>query len=178
VGQGTGLGLSQVFGFTRQSGGEVTVDSVVDEGTTFTLYLPAVSTPETRSEVGLDAPVEDGHGTRVLVVEDNPDVGSFVLLTLSELGYQARLVRDGRAALDELARHPGSHGIMFSDVVMPGMDAITLAREASRRYPGLPVVLTSGYSHVLAQDAGHGFELLHKPYSVEELSRILRRSVS
>ncbi|MGI4955681.1 MAG: PAS domain-containing protein [Janthinobacterium lividum] len=178
VGQGTGLGLSQVFGFAKQSGGEVTVDSVVGEGTTFTLYLPGVSAPDAVPEAGLDVPVEDGHGTRVLVVEDNPDVGSFVLLTLSELGYQARLVRDGKAALDELARHPGSHEIMFSDVVMPGMDGITLAREASRRYPGLPVVLTSGYSHVLAQDAGHGFELLHKPYSVEELSRILRRAVS
>ena len=178
VGQGTGLGLSQVFGFVKQSGGEVTVESVVGKGTTFTLYLPRAIAPEIAPEAIPDEPVEDGHGTRVLVVEDNQDVGNFVLPTLRELGYRTHLVPDGQSALDELALSPVAHDIMFSDVVMPGMDGTALAREVTRLYPDLPIVLTSGHSHVLAQDGGHGFELLHKPYSVEDLSRVLRRAVS
>jgi DNA-binding NtrC family response regulator len=87
-------------------------------------------------------------------------------------------VSNGQAALDALADSPGAHEIVFSDVVMPGMDGTALAREVTRLYPDLPVVLTSGYSHVLAQESGHGFELLHKPYSVKDLSRVLRRTVT
>ena len=68
----------------------------------------------------------------------------------------------------------GAFDAVFSDVVMPGMNGVDLAREIRRRCPGLPVVLTSGYSHVLAQEGGHGFELLHKPYSADQLSRILQ----
>jgi DNA-binding NtrC family response regulator len=67
---------------------------------------------------------------------------------------------------------------VFSDVIMPGMNGVELGREITRIHPGLPVVLTSGYSHVLAQESDHGFELLQKPYSVEALSRILRRAAS
>jgi DNA-binding NtrC family response regulator len=64
---------------------------------------------------------------------------------------------------------------VFSDVVMPGIGGVELGQEIRRRYPGLPVVLTSGYSHVLAEEGRHGFELLHKPYAADELSRVLRR---
>lgn len=67
---------------------------------------------------------------------------------------------------------------MFTDVVMPGMSGIELGQEIRRRFPLMPVLLTSGYSHVLAQNGNHGFELLHKPYSVEQLSRVLRRSAA
>ena len=72
----------------------------------------------------------------------------------------------------------GSFAAIFSDVVMPGMSGIDLAREVERRFPDLPVVLTSGYSHVLAQEARHGFELIHKPYSVDELTQVLRKAIS
>jgi DNA-binding NtrC family response regulator len=68
--------------------------------------------------------------------------------------------------------------VVFSDVVMPGMNGIELAKEIARRRPDLPVVLASGYSHVLAAEGSHGFELLHKPYSVEQLSRVLRKAVA
>ncbi|MCJ2099679.1 PAS domain S-box protein [Methylobacterium sp. E-046] len=178
VGQGTGLGLSQVFGFAKQSGGEVIVDSVVGEGTTFTLYLPRVSAPV---EVVIDHDEEataDGGNLCVLVVEDNRDVGDFVTQTLKELGYRTNWVENGQAALLALAEEPNAHEIVFSDVVMPGMTGIELGREVRRLYPGLPVILTSGYSHVLAQEGGHGFELLQKPYSVEALSRVLSRAAS
>ncbi|TXM74514.1 PAS domain-containing protein [Methylobacterium sp. WL69] len=176
VGHGTGLGLSQVFGFTKQSGGEVQVDSAVGRGTTFTIYLPrsgtaapaAVQSPE-------PAPLVEGHGTCVLVVEDNVDVGTFATQTLAELGYCTVWAVDAQKALAELDRDAERFDVVFSDVVMPGMDGVALAREIGRQHPDLPVVLTSGYSHVLAKGGTGGLDLLRKPYSVEELSRILRR---
>ena len=74
-----------------------------------------------------------------------------------------------------LERRGARFDVVFSDVVMPGMSGIELGQEVRRRYPGLPVVLTSGYSHVLAEEGRHGFELLQKPYAAEEVSRVLRR---
>jgi DNA-binding NtrC family response regulator len=122
--------------------------------------------------------VTDGRGARVLVVEDNRDVGTFSTQTLQELGYGTHWVANADKALVALAESPDAFDVVFSDVVMPGMNGVELGRAVSRLYPGLPVVLTSGYSHVLAQESDHGFELLHKPYSVEALSRILRRAAS
>jgi PAS domain S-box-containing protein len=174
VGQGTGLGLSQVFGFVKQSGGQVIVESEVGQGTTFTLYLPRVIAPLGVAAID-EEPTEDGYGTCVLVVEDNRDVGTFVTQTLEELGYRTKWVESAQAALDELATSRSAHDILFSDVVMPGMNGVDLARRVQQLYPDLPLVLTSGYSHVLAE-GGHGFELLQKPYSVEALSRVLRKA--
>ena len=179
VGSGTGLGLSQVIGFAKQSGGDVHVDSRPGEGTTFTLYLPH-SYPGTSRVAPLDqvdAP-SNGAGTCVLVVEDNEQVGAFATQALRELGYESVLASDGACALAELEAGYDRFHIVFSDVVMPGMSGIDLAGEVRRRHPGVPVVLTSGYSHVLAQTGAHGFELLHKPYSVEQLSRVLGKALA
>jgi PAS domain S-box-containing protein len=179
VGQGTGLGLSQVFGFAKQSGGEVVVDSAVGRGTTFTLFLPrnrgAVAPQADLSEPAILA---DGHGTRVLVVEDNLEVGAFATQALQELGYVTRWVTDAEQALQVLEAAERAFDVIFSDVVMPGMNGIDLGQAIRTRHPGLPVVLASGYSHVIAEQGTHGFELLRKPYSVEDLSRILRRAVA
>ncbi|MCC0807775.1 PAS domain S-box protein [Methylobacterium sp. W2] len=179
VGQGTGLGLSQVFGFAKQSGGEVVVESRLGQGTTFTLYLPRAAGEAVAAEpVQEPAPLAERHGTRVLVVEDNAEVGAFATQALQELGYVTHWVTDARQALDALARTPAGFEVVFSDVVMPGMNGIDLGHAIGRRWPDLPVVLTSGYSHVLAEEGSHGFELLRKPYSVADLSRILRLAVS
>jgi len=177
VGQGTGLGLSQVFGFAKQSGGDITVESEVGRGTVFTLYLPQVDqgAPAEVDDVGEG--LADGHGTCVLVVEDNSEVGTFTTQSLAELGYVTVWAADAQEALAELAVDATRFDIVFSDVVMPGMNGIELGKVIRDRYPTLPVVLTSGYSNVLAQDGTHGFELLHKPYSVEQLSRILSKVV-
>ncbi|MEB0078470.1 PAS domain S-box protein [Pseudomonas sp. CCI3.2] len=177
VGQGTGLGLSQVFGFAKQSGGEIHVRSALGKGSMFTLYLPRVACPPTSAVIAEPDVLVDGHGTGVLVVEDNEEVGSFAMQTLGELGYVAVWVANARDALTELAVDGMRFDVVFSDVIMPGMNGIDLAQEIRRRHPDLPVVLTSGYSHVLAQKGSYGFELLHKPYSVEQLSRVLRRAV-
>ncbi|MCJ2127896.1 PAS domain-containing protein [Methylobacterium sp. E-045] len=179
VGQGTGLGLSQVFGFAKQSGGEVVVESRLGQGTTFTLYLPRAAGEAVAAEpVQEPAPLAERHGTRVLVVEDNAEVGAFATQALQELGYVTHWVTDAQQALDALTRAPAGFEVVFSDVVMPGMNGIDLGHAIGREWPDLPVVLTSGYSHVLAEEGSHGFELLRKPYSVADLSRILRLAVS
>ena len=175
VGQGTGLGLSQVYGFAKQSGGEVRVRSEVGKGSTFTFYLPRVAAPEKPQEPDPSAPLMDGHGTGVLVVEDNVDVGTFAVQTLRDLGYVPVLASNAEEALAELKRDADRFDVVFSDVMMPGMSGIELGHEIRRRHHDLPVLLASGYSHVLAQNGTYGFELLHKPYSVEELSRLLRK---
>jgi DNA-binding NtrC family response regulator len=120
----------------------------------------------------------NGEGICVLVVEDNEQVGQFARSALEELGFKSELATDGNRALELLAAQRDQHHIVFSDVVMPGMDGVELGQAVRRLYPGMPVILTSGYSHVLAQNGRHGFELLHKPYSVEQLSRVLRKAVA
>ena len=179
VGKGTGLGLSQVFGFAKQSGGNVDVQSEPGRGTTFTLYLPQVT--QDASEDGDDAdnhatmPGDDGNGRKVLVVEDNVEVGNFSTQLLRDLGYATTWASTADEALALLGDDGAGFDVVFSDVVMPGMNGVELGRIIRGRWPALPVVLTSGYSHVLVEDARHGFELLRKPYAVEDLSRILRK---
>ncbi|WP_439596965.1 PAS domain-containing protein [Falsiroseomonas sp.] len=174
VGHGTGLGLSQVYGFAKQSGGDVAVESTPGQGTTFTLYLPRV---EERAQATLadvaGGPIADGRGCRVLVVEDNAEVGAFSTQLLQDLGYETRWAANAEEALQLLAED--RFDAVFSDVVMPGVSGIELGLEIRRRDPKLPVVLTSGYSHILAAEGRHGFELIQKPYAAEELSRVLRR---
>jgi len=176
AGHGTGLGLSQVFGFARQSGGEVAVASEVGKGSIFTLYLPRTAgSGKSRALPAEDARALDGRGMSVLVVEDNTDVGQFAHDALADLGYTARLVRSAAHALEELAVDADRFDVVFTDVVMPDMTGLELAQEIRRCHADLPVVLTSGYSHVLSEHGSHGFELLQKPYSVEQLSRVLHR---
>jgi two-component system NtrC family sensor kinase len=177
VGQGTGLGLSQVFGFAKQSGGEVTVESEIGKGSTFTLYLPRIR----GSDLPKQPPMEDiqpiaGDGISVLVVEDNVEVGRFAAEALTELGYEPTLVHSAMEAMAELSKNTERFDVVFSDVVMPGMTGIDLAKEIRRRHFDLPVVLTSGYSQMLSQNGSYGFEILQKPYSIEQLSRILHKA--
>jgi CheY-like chemotaxis protein len=103
------------------------------------------------------------------------DVGTFATQTLAELGYVTVWASDAEEALAELEKDAARFDVVFSDVMMPGMNGIDLAHEIRRRHHAMPVLLASGYSHVLAQNGTHGFELLHKPYSVEQLSRLLRK---
>ncbi|MCP3379148.1 ATP-binding protein [Bradyrhizobium sp. CCGUVB4N] len=177
VGQGTGLGLSQVFGFARQSGGEVTVMSEVGQGSTFSLYLPRVpATLLPRSQAPTTAPAVAGSGMSVLVVEDNIELGNFAADGLTELGYSITLVDNATDALTELVGATDRFDVVFSDVVMPGMTGLDLAQAIRDRGIGVPIVLTTGYSHALSQDGVAGFELVQKPYSIEELSRVLHQA--
>ena len=176
VGRGTGLGLSQVFGFAKQSGGDIDVVSTVGGGTTFTLYLPeAEPDGDIRPAEQEAVPAPAAGGGHVLVVEDNLEVGRFATQILRDLGYETTWAVTAEEALDKLGPDAAGFDAVFSDVVMPGMGGIALARALRRKIPHLPVLLASGYSHVLAQDDAHGFELLSKPYSAEQVGRVLRR---
>jgi PAS domain S-box-containing protein len=176
VGRGTGLGLSQVYGFAKQSGGDVAVESRPGEGSTFKLYLPRTRRAVVAAEPAR-SPARSRHEGRVLVVEDNAAIGEFASQLLRDLGYQTERANNAMEALARLETAQ-DFDLVFSDVVMPGMGGVELARTIQERWPNVPVILTSGYSHVLATDAGHGFPLLHKPYSVEELSHILRQAAA
>ena len=172
--KGTGLGLSQVHGFAKQSGGEIDVASRLGHGTTFTLYLPVAreGAAEGRAQAN-PARRSDLTTRRVLLVEDNETVGQFARGLLEELGQLVTWVQNGEAALDLLDAAGHKFDLVFSDVVMPGINGVELARRIAARWPDLEVVLTSGYSHVLAEEQRHGFPLLRKPYSLDGLLGIL-----
>jgi signal transduction histidine kinase/ActR/RegA family two-component response regulator len=179
VGRGTGLGLSQVFGFAKQSGGEIDVQSAPGRGSTFTLFLPRTEPVRAERAAGGDGAIvgRPERPLRVLVVEDNETVGRFATEMLADLGYGSVWAEDAAQALSALEDPEHRFDIVFTDVVMPGMNGLDLARTVRQIHPGLPVVLTSGYSTVLAEEGRHGFELLKKPYSVEALSQVLRAVV-
>jgi len=180
VGKGTGLGLSQAVGFAKQSGGEIVVTSALNKGSTFTIYLPQAEVPSCQADgdTASSEAAASGRGHRILVVEDNEDVGKFSTELLQDLGYATRRADNAKQALALIAADELAFDLVFSDVIMPGMNGVELATTIREQYPGLPVVLTSGYSSVLAENAHHGFELIQKPYSVEALSRTLRRAIS
>lgn len=175
VGKGTGLGLSQIYGFAKQSGGELQVESEVGRGTTFTLYLPMATFQPVLSfeHADPDETVFAADRRRVLLVEDNAQVGAFAKQMLEDIGYQPTWVPNAEAALEVLQEQPGEFDIVFSDVVMPGMNGVDLGREIRRLHPGLRVVLTSGYSHILSSGHAQEFDLLQKPYSPNGLVRLL-----
>jgi CheY-like chemotaxis protein len=178
VGKGSGLGLSQVYGFVRAASGHVRILTQFGEGTTVEMYLPkSTERPAQPAPVGL-APLRPakGHET-VLVVEDDPDVLNIAVSGLVELGYHVMTATDARKALDMLRTNP-SIDVLFSDVVMPGgMNGAQLAMAAQRLRPNLKVLLTSGYAasalteeHGLPEQMG----VLRKPYRRDELATKLR----
>jgi PAS domain S-box-containing protein len=169
--KGSGLGLSQVYGFARRSGGTMTIVSESGHGTRVTIYLP-----RSRDPIAANAPEETrefrsaGEQT-ILVVEDNAEVRSVAVSLLEQLGYRTVAVEDAPAALDTLALTQGID-LIFSDVVLPGRtDGLALARMVAERYPGIPVVLTSGYSKVF--DSNPEFPVLRKPYQLSALGRVI-----
>ncbi|NIL18477.1 PAS domain-containing sensor histidine kinase [Pseudomonas sp. AN3A02] len=180
IGQGTGLGLSQVYGFAKQSGGEILVQSECGTGSQFTLYLPkvepsAMPAPQTTST----SPIVSGLG--VLMVEDNADVGLYTSQTLEQMGFHVLWVPDAQSALEALAPNPESFQVVFSDISMPGMSGLELLDAIEALYPWLPVVLTTGYNDEyarIAQEEASRFVLLQKPYSTQALALLLQKVVN
>ncbi|AWH29557.1 MULTISPECIES: PAS domain-containing sensor histidine kinase [Stenotrophomonas] len=173
VGAGTGLGLSQVFGFVKQSEGEVDVQSRPGAGTCFTLYLPLTQCTDSVPRPAPHPGLASGDGLCVLVVEDNVDVADFAVGALRELDYGVVLARNAAEAMAELEHDAARFQLVFTDVVMPGTNGLELARTIRAQFPKLPIILTSGYSELLARDPGHGFTLLRKPYSLKQLAQVM-----
>jgi PAS domain S-box-containing protein len=172
VGRGTGLGLSQVYGFAKQSGGEISVASEPGRGARFTLCLPAAEPPSQVAQPQPAKAVATPATGRVLIVEDNEKVGESARQLLADLGFEPTLCADAGSALALLETGAG-FDLIFSDVVMPGMGGVEFGRIVRARWPHLPVVLTTGYSPVLVEEGRDGFPLLQKPYSVEALASLL-----
>jgi CheY-like chemotaxis protein len=112
------------------------------------------------------------------VVEDNPDVGAFAISALADLGHAIVFARDGEEALDILDEDAAMFDVVFSDVMMPGINGIELGQTVRRRFPQTSILLTSGYSEIISKQGAFGFELLRKPYSMDELAAALRRATT
>ncbi|HYD27788.1 response regulator [Brevundimonas sp.] len=175
IGRGSGLGLSQVYGFVAQSGGAVEVSSTPGEGAVFTLTLPLTADlPAEVAAPGEAVEAETG-SERVLIVEDDPAVLSVCLDMLNGLGYQCEVAADAAGALHRLGGDQ-AYDLLFSDVVMPGgLNGIELARRAQAMRPGLRVLLTSGYLGDAVQGLSHEFALIEKPYERAALATQIRR---
>jgi PAS domain S-box-containing protein len=179
AGRGTGLGLSQVYGFVRQSNGHARIYSEVGEGTTVKIYLPrlfdaevaAAPAPSSTEEAGV------GEGETILVVEDEHDLRHFTTETLRELGYAVLEAPDGPAALDILNRHP-EIALLFTDVVLGGgMNGRALADEVRRRRSKVKVLFTTGYTSNAIVHHGRldpGVHLVGKPFTYAELASKVR----
>ncbi len=178
TGKGSGFGLSIVYGLVKQSGGHITMDSQLNQGTTVRLYFP----PSQKPLQSVELPTADGschgNGEIILVVEDDAAVRLFAINALRSLGYQTVEAADAATALQILETTPDIV-LLFTDIVMPGaMDGVQLAREAQRRYPSLRVLYTSGYTEHTLIDTGHqvtGVEVLIKPYRKTDLGYKLQR---
>jgi PAS domain S-box-containing protein len=176
-GQGTGLGLSMAYGFVKQSGGHIQLESKKGEGSTFRIYLPRSA----EAEVPAPLPVSDetvGGNETILVVEDDIEVGETVVAILGELGYQVLKAGNAQGALDILKS--GAHvDLLFTDVVMPGpLRGPELAREAKLIALEIVVLFTSGYTQNAIERSGRldpDIHLLSKPYRREQLAQTLRR---
>jgi PAS domain S-box-containing protein len=178
VGKGSGLGLSMVYGFTKQSGGHVKVYSELGFGTVVKLYLPRARERE-QPEVERHGDTELDRGAeRILLVEDDDLVREHVERQLQSMGYRVTAVRDGASALDVM-RHDPNFDLLFTDVVMPGgMNGRQLAEAVHEIRPDLPVLFTSGYTENAIVHHGRldpGVHLIQKPYRRQELAAKLRR---
>jgi PAS domain S-box-containing protein len=178
VGAGTGLGLSMIYGFAKQSGGHADIYSEENFGTTVRLYLPLSSDADEADrgvEHRLGMPLT-ARGELVLVVEDDPRVRRVTVARLEQLGYRILEAENGPQAVNVLARHPDVD-LLFTDIIMPGgMTGADLAREVRITNPGLRVLFTSGYAEpeVLKQGRVKESEWIKKPYTAANLARKLR----
>ena len=180
VGKGSGLGLSMVYGFVKQSNGHIKIYSEEGHGTSVKMYLPrATGLNQTAAEVLISATIEGGHEV-VLIVEDDSLVRRYVTTQIESLGYTTLEAANAAEAL-HIIDTSGNIDLLFTDVIMPGfMNGRQLVDEALKRRPGLKTLFTSGYTENAIVHHGRldsGVLLLAKPYRKSELARMLRTAL-
>jgi PAS domain S-box-containing protein len=176
LGKGTGLGLAQVYGIVRQSGGTMRIESREGEGTIVRLLLPRAEGVAEAEDEGADvadhAAEVAGGGGRIFVVDDDADVREFLADSLVSLGHRVEMLDGAGAALDALADGPPD--LMLIDFAMPGMNGAELAREVRARFPGLPIVFVTGFAESDQLEAlGAEVPVLRKPFGIDELAAVV-----
>src|ERR1700726_112332 len=181
IGQGTGLGLSMIYGFARQSNGHATIESKIGQGTSVKLYLPRHHGDVAASQASAAKAAEHAAtGETVLVVEDEPVVRGVILEMLGEQGYRTLEAVDGPSGL-RILRANGRIDLLVTDVGLPGMNGRQLADQARETRPGLKVLFITGYAESVAISDGFlqpGMEMITKPFDLDNLSRRIRAMVS
>ena len=181
IGQGTGLGLSMIYGFARQSNGHVTIDSRLGQGTTVRLYLPrhhGAGSAEYASAV--NAAEHAFTGETVLVVEDEPVVRGVIVEMLAEQGYRTLEAVDGPSGL-KILRAGKRIDLLITDVGLPGMNGRQLADQARETRPDLKILFITGYAESVAISEGFlqaGMEMITKPFDLDNLARRIRALIS
>ncbi|TWE07731.1 PAS domain S-box-containing protein [Pseudomonas sp. AG1028] len=176
VGQGTGLGLSMVYGFVKQTGGYLHLESQVGHGTTLDLYLPRLPEAPTAQQADARRDAPRGTGERILVVEDDQVVRMLMIEVLEELGYQLIQASDAQSALGLLEQH-APLDLLLTDVGLPGMNGRQLADAARQRQPGLKVLFATGYAEGAELRDGYlgdGMDMIAKPFSFDSLAAKLK----
>jgi two-component system NtrC family sensor kinase len=175
VGHGTGLGLSQVYGFTRQAGGAATIEAGLTGGTTVSLFLPRTGKSlERLVGAGLTQAVHDDGTTRILLVEDNQEVAAITIEIIETFGYEVVRVDRARKAIDMLMEPRAVFHLLLTDVVMPdGMNGLQLARMVRARLPAMPIILVSGYNDAVTEQSTE-FRMLRKPLPADQLAQAIR----
>ena len=176
IGKGTGMGLSQVYGFVQQYEGDLVLETAVGKGTAVSLYLPVVSADDETATKELDG--HTGNET-ALVVDDQPDVLDAVVALFRDMGYEVLSANNGKDAIEIIKRTPNIN-ILFTDVLMPGMNGVALAQEARKLDANIKIILASGFPApaIAAENADfENFSFINKPYRLADLLKILRKAV-
>jgi CheY-like chemotaxis protein len=180
IGQGTGLGLSMVYGFAHQSGGQVRIDSKPGSGTKIRIYLPAAVGASTEMGAPAEVATIAGAGERVLLVEDDDSVRMLASDLLGELGYDPIEAATPDMAITRLAAGE-KFSLLVTDIGLPGMNGRQLADIARSHLPGLPVLFMTGYAENAADRStflGKDMQLITKPFAIDELSRRIGSMIS
>jgi signal transduction histidine kinase/CheY-like chemotaxis protein len=178
TGQGTGLGLAQVYGFVRQSGGNVKIYSEPGEGTMVKIYVPRLVSKGAADELPPVEPVYGSGGETILVVEDDPAVLDYVTEVLTDLHYRVLQASEGASAVKILQSDANNIDLLLTDVIMPGISGRIVAEEARRLKPGIKVLFMTGYSQNAIVHQGRldqGVHLIQKPVTPPELANRVRR---
>jgi CheY-like chemotaxis protein len=175
--KGTGLGLATVHGIVQQAGGYISVESAPGAGTSFTIYLPRVAPHADVAAASADAGSVDGAAGTILLVDDDDSIRAMGTRALREYGHTVLPARHGAEALKVAERHEGTIDLLFTDIVMPGLNGRALAQQLQVSRGGLKVLYTTGHiddSEALRELQAAGADLLPKPYTPESLARKIR----